>query len=62
MCPEITGKVGAPRTLAVPFAFGYPLGAPFDARLQRKVLAAALDLLTRPGPPPVLEEMGKGSD
>jgi hypothetical protein len=49
---SIAEKVRPPRTLAVPFPHGFPLGAPNDAALQRKVLRAALALLetaTEPG-------------
>ena len=38
-------KVRAPRALWVPFELGRPLGPPNDASFQRKVLAAALQLL-----------------
>ena len=34
-----------PRALCVPFAHGCALGAPDDAAEQRRVLAAALDVL-----------------
>lgn len=53
---EIAEKVRPPRALAVPFAHGYPLGAPHDAALQRDVMLAALRLLEREGPAPVLED------
>jgi hypothetical protein len=51
--PEVTRKVGIPRALEVPHALGYPLGAPGDAALQARILAAAFALLDEPGPPPV---------
>jgi hypothetical protein len=54
MMPEVTEKVGAPRALEVPWPLGYPLGAPNDAALQRKVLHALLALLGRDDVP-VLE-------
>jgi hypothetical protein len=38
-------KVRPPRVLWVPFELGRPLGPPNDASFQRKVLAAALQLL-----------------
>ncbi len=56
VCPEITGRVRPPRSLSLPFAFGYPLGAPDDPTLQRRVLRDALALLAHPGPPPVMAE------
>lgn len=56
LCREITEKIGPPRTLQVPFAFGYPLGAPRDPELQGRILRAALRLLEETGPPPVTAE------
>lgn len=50
---EITGKVRPPRTLYVPFAFGYPLGAPREPQVQTAILSEALSLLEESGPPPV---------
>jgi hypothetical protein len=44
---EIAEKVRPPRALAVPFRHGFPLGAPNDPALQRRVLESALALLTR---------------
>lgn len=52
---EITVKVRPPRALAVPWPLGFPLGAPDDAALQRKVLMQLLALLPREDVP-VLEE------
>ena len=45
-----------PRALWVPFELGRPFGAPHDNELQRRVLRAALALLDRPGPGPILED------
>jgi D-proline reductase (dithiol) PrdB len=42
--PEITTRVAPPRTLAVPYPLGYPLGAPSDGPLQRRIIEAALAL------------------
>jgi hypothetical protein len=47
MLPEVTGKVRPPRALSVPWPLGFPLGAPEDAPLQRRVLVALLSLLSR---------------
>jgi len=47
---EHTEKIKPPRALFVPFPFGHALGRPNDAALQHRVLSAALDLLTAPGP------------
>ncbi len=52
---EITEKVHPPRALSVPWPLGFPLGAPDDAPLQRKVLLQLLALLPREDVP-VLEE------
>ena len=44
---EITAVTKPPRALFVPFPLGFPLGTPHDAAGQHRVIAAALDLLTR---------------
>ena len=44
---QIAERVRPPRTLALPFPHGFPLGRPNDPPLQRSVLAAALALLSR---------------
>jgi len=44
---EIAEKVRPPRALFVPFRHGFPLGAPNDPALQRRVIEAALELLAR---------------
>jgi hypothetical protein len=54
MLPEITRQVRPPRALSVPFALGYPLGEPGNARLQRAILIALLQLCGRTDVP-VLE-------
>ena len=51
---SVAEKVQPPRALSVPFKHGFPLGAPHDAALQRKVIEAALALLDSNGPPPLL--------
>ena len=53
---EIALKVRPPRALFVPYPHGYPLGAPHDAELQKKVMRRALALLESPGPPPLLAD------
>jgi hypothetical protein len=45
---DVTAQVGPPRALYVPFRHGYPLGVPSDAAAQRRVIEAALALLSRP--------------
>lgn len=51
---EVTEITKPPRALFVPFALGFPLGAPNDVRLQHRVIAAALRVLSRTDAP-VLE-------
>ena len=51
---EVTGKVGTPRALFVPYPLGYPLGRPNDPELQTRILRGAFALLDRPGPGPIL--------
>ncbi len=45
--PDITRRLMPPRALAVPFGLGDPLGAANDSVLQRRIIEAALALLTR---------------
>ena len=52
----VAERVRPPRALAVPFRHGDPLGAPNDPALQRDVVTKALALLTREGPPPILDD------
>ena len=47
LLPEVTRKVRPPRTLFVPFRFGYPLGRPHDRALQREIIVNALRLVER---------------
>lgn len=44
---EVAAALQPPRALFVPFPMGYPLGAPHDAALQHRVIAAAFSLLER---------------
>jgi hypothetical protein len=46
-----------PRALWVPFELGRPFGAPGDADSQRRVLQAALALLDKTAPTPLLEDL-----
>ena len=55
---DVAIKVRPPRALFVPFPLGYPLGAPHDAELQRRVVTAALALLEEKGPGPLLVNFG----
>jgi len=56
LIPQHAKAMTPPRALAVPFDFGRPLGAPNRADFQHEVLRAALELATREGPGPILEE------
>ncbi len=58
---EFSEKVRPPRALWVPFPFGRPLGAPGEPAIQRRTLAAALQLLER-SDGPVLEELTLSPD
>ncbi len=58
MLREVAEKVRPPRALAVPFPHGFPLGAASDAEVQRKVVRAALALVERDGPGPVIGDFG----
>lgn len=55
-----TEKIQPPRALWVPFEFGRPLGAPEQPALQRRVLLAALNLLTADSGP-LLEDFPDGA-
>lgn len=44
---EVAEKVRPPRSLVVPFAHGYTLGAPHDAEGQKTIMRQALRLLER---------------
>jgi hypothetical protein len=57
MMPVWGERYGAPRTLGVEFPFGHTCGPPGDARLQLRVVRAAVELLeTAAGPPPVVRD------
>jgi hypothetical protein len=47
LVPQQAQAAGPPRTLAVPFELGRPLGVPNDPAFQHRVLDAALALLER---------------
>lgn len=48
LLPDVTEKVGAPRTLQVPFKLGRPCGEPFDSETRQKVVDQLVQLLTKP--------------
>ena len=45
LLPEVTRKVRPPRSMFVPFRFGYPLGEPFNKALQGNIILKSLELL-----------------
>ncbi len=47
MLADITRAVRPPRALAVSYPLGYPLGAPHDVELQRRIVRALLALTAR---------------
>ncbi len=51
---EITERVTPPRALFVDSPLGYPLGAPNDAALQRRIILSVLAMLSETVPPPIL--------
>lgn len=46
--PDVTEKVGVPRTLHVPFKLGRPCGEPFDFDTRKKVIEQLLELAALP--------------
>jgi hypothetical protein len=58
---EVAEKVRPPRTLYVPFPFGYPLGKPNQPALQHQVIEASLNLLGAKNPLPILADFTTGS-
>ena len=54
---EITEKVHPPRAVFADYPLGYLLGAPHDIPLQRRIILAALALLSQPVPPAILVEL-----
>lgn len=54
---EVTEKVRPPRSLFLDLPLGYPLGAPFDTPLQRRIIVEALELLCQPPGKPLITEL-----
>jgi hypothetical protein len=52
----VTKKVRPPRSLYVPFPFGYPLGRPNDPKLQHQIVRGALGLLESQDELPILQK------
>ena len=46
LLPEVTQRVQPPRALAVDRPLGYPLGEPDNAPMQRRIIMAALALVS----------------
>jgi hypothetical protein len=53
---EITQKVNPPRSLIVPYDFGYPLGEPGNVSLQSAIIRSALATLETAELLPILHE------
>ena len=51
---EITERVRPPRALEVDRPLGYPLGEPNNPELQKRIMRAALELLSRPVSDPLI--------
>jgi len=56
LIPQHARKMRPPRTVAVPFELGRPLGVPNDKAFQLRVLSAAFKTLEQSGPGPVYTE------
>jgi hypothetical protein len=56
---EVTERVHPPRALVVNRPLGYPLGAPHDIDLQKRVVMAALELLSQPVPEPLIAKFSE---
>jgi D-proline reductase (dithiol) PrdB len=57
---EVTERVKPPRALFVDRPLGYPLGKPNDPTLQKRIILAALGLLSRSTELPLLVEFPEG--
>ena len=55
---DVAARVRIPRSLAVPFPFGHPLGGQGELG-QHRVIGQALELLTRTGPGPLLSHLDR---
>ncbi|MGH9784245.1 MAG: glycine/sarcosine/betaine reductase selenoprotein B family protein [Terriglobia bacterium] len=51
---DVTRRVEPPRALAVDRPLGYPFGEAHNSELQRTIMRAALDLLSRPSSDPLV--------
>ncbi len=57
---EVTERLKPPRAMFVDRPLGYPLGEPDDAPLQRRIILAALGLLSKSAEQPLLVEFPEG--
>jgi hypothetical protein len=57
--PYWAEKVGTPRTLAVEFPFGHPLGSPHNASQQMRVIKEALNVLVSAQEPGTIIHSGE---
>lgn len=57
MMTDLAQRIGAPRTIAVPFPYGHTLGHAGDETEHRRVLGAALDLLDSAESPGTIESV-----
>jgi D-proline reductase (dithiol) PrdB len=53
---EVTERVAPPRVLFVDRPLGYPLGEPNNPELQKRIMLAAFDLLSKPMSEPLVEQ------
>ncbi len=60
LLPEVTRRVQPPRALVVDRPLGYPLGAPHDIDLQKRIVMAALELLANPVRESLLADFAEG--
>ena len=60
MLREVTMRVRPPRALVVARPLGFPLGAPRDIDLQKRIVMAALKLLAYPVREPLLVDFTEG--
>ncbi len=58
---EVTERVAPPRALAVDRPLGYPLGEPNNPELQKRIIAAAFELLSVPVSEPLIAPFHEGA-